>query len=406
MLKDYFKLAYGNAKHRKLRSWLTMLGIFIGIAAVVSLISLSQGMQNAIGEQFVKLGSDKLIVQAAGSGFGPPGTDVVEPLTTDDWKAINKINGVEISVGRLIRSAKLEFKSEVLYSYIASMPDSADNRLRDLVMEVNDYQIEEGRLLKNGDKYKVMIGSDFNVDVFDKPVELRSKIKIQDQQFEVVGILKKSGNPFQDGTIVVPESALKEVLGIGEEYDMIGVKVTSEEELPMIEERVNKELRRRRDVDKGKEDFTVQTPGKVIETLTTILVIVQGILVGIAGISLFVGGIGIMNTMYTAVIQRTKEIGIMKAIGARRESILLLFLIESGMLGFFGGVIGVTLGFVIGKFVEYVGYQIYGSYLIRADFSFMLIFSMLMFGFLIGAMSGWFPAKQAAKLNPVEALRK
>ena len=116
MLKDYFQLAYRSVRKRKMRSWLTMIGIFIGIAAVVALISLSQGMQNAIAEQFIKLGSDKLIVQAAGSSFGPPGTAVTVPLTTKDKKVIEKSSGVDKVVARLLRIAKLEFKDEIKYS--------------------------------------------------------------------------------------------------------------------------------------------------------------------------------------------------------------------------------------------------------------------------------------------------
>ena len=114
MIKDYFRLGYRNVKQRKLRSWLTMIGIFIGIAAVVALISLSQGLQDAVAQQFVQLGTDKLIVQAAGGGFGPPGAGVSEPLTEADEKAISKTKGVDLAIGRLIRTVKLEFKGEII----------------------------------------------------------------------------------------------------------------------------------------------------------------------------------------------------------------------------------------------------------------------------------------------------
>ena len=134
--------------------------------------------------------------------------------------------------------------------------------------------------------------------------------------------------------------------------------------------------------------------------------IVQGVLVGIAAISLVVGGIGIMNTMYTAVTERTKEIGIMKATGAKNSQILLLFLFESGMLGLFGGAIGVALGFSISKSIELIAFQIFESFLIKASFSPLLLIGSLLFAFIVGAASGVFPALQAAKLKPVDALRK
>lgn len=404
MIKDYFRLAYQSAKKRKLRSWLTMLGIFIGVAAVVALISLSQGLQNAIGEQFVKLGSDKIIVQAAGSAFGPPGTDVADPLTQSDEDVMEQVKGVDTVVGRLLRTAKLEFEDEVKYSYLVSLPE--DNEKIKLAIEANDYQIKTGRLLEKGDKYKVMIGSDFADDFFDQALVLRDQIKIEDKFFAVVGILKKSGNPQQDSTLVVPEEALREILGIGDEYDLIPAKVKAGEDLAQVTERIKKALRKNRGVAEGKEDFTVQTPENILATLNTILAIVQGVLVGIAAIALVVGGIGIMNTMYTAVLERTKEIGIIKATGAKNSQILWLFMVESGMLGLFGGMIGVALGFGLSKTVELIAFQIYGSYLIQARFTPALLLGALSFAFIIGAFSGALPARQASQLKPVDALRK
>ena len=404
MIKDYFKLAYKSAKQRKMRSWLTMIGIFIGIAAVVALVSLSQGLQTAIGEQFVSLGSDKIIVQGISSGFGPPGTGVEVPLTKDDEEVIGKVKGVDNVVGRLVRSVKVEFNEQVEYSYAASMPKDSEDIA--LAIEANNYKIGQGRLLKKGDKYKVMIGHNFAEDFFDKSLLLRDKVLIEDVDFKVVGILKKSGNPQQDETLVIPEAAFREILGVEETFDIIPAKIGAGEDVGLITERVKKELRKHRDVEEGKEDFTIETPESLLATLTTILLIVQGVLVGIAAISLVVGGIGIMNTMYTAVLERTKEIGIMKAIGARNWEILSVFIIEAGMLGLVGGIIGVSIGFGISKSVELIAFQIYGSFLIKADFNLGLLVGMLMFGFIVGALSGALPAKQAAALKPVDALRK
>ncbi len=404
MIKDYFKLAFRSAKQRKMRSWLTMLGIFIGIAAVVALVSLSQGLKTAIGEQFVSLGSDKIIVQGISSGFGPPGTGVEVPLTKDDEEVIGKVKGVDNVVGRLVRSVKVEFNEQVEYSYAASMPKDSEDIA--LAIEANNYKIGQGRLLKKGDKYKVMIGHNFAEDFFDKSLLLRDKVLIEDVDFKVVGILKKSGNPQQDETLVIPEAAFREILGVEETFDIIPAKIGAGEDVGLITERVKKELRKHRDVEEGKEDFTIETPESLLATLTTILLIVQGVLVGIAAISLVVGGIGIMNTMYTAVLERTKEIGIMKAIGARNWEILSVFIIEAGMLGLVGGIIGVSIGFGISKSVELIAFQIYGSFLIKADFNLGLLVGMLMFGFIVGALSGALPAKQAAALKPVDALRK
>ncbi|MBU0457729.1 MAG: ABC transporter permease [Nanoarchaeota archaeon] len=404
MIQDYFRLAYQSARHRKLRSWLTMIGIFIGIAAVVALISLSQGLRYAISEQFVQLGSDKIIIQGISSGFGPPGTGVEAPLTIKDKEVIEKVNGVDIAVGRLVRSAKISFGDEVKYSFIVSMPE--DNEEIKLAIEANNYKIGQGRLLQKGDKFKVLLGSGFAEDFFDKGLILRDKIEIEDVDFKVVGILKKSGNPQQDSTLVIPEATFREILDIKEAYDIIPTKISAGEDIAQVTERIEKALRKHRDVAEGKEDFNVETPENILATLNTILTIVQGVLIGIAAISLVVGGIGIMNTMYTSVLERTKEIGIMKAIGARNKEILSLFIIESGMLGLIGGIIGVSIGFGISKSVEYIAFQVYDSFLIKANITFTLLIGALLFAFIVGAVSGALPAKQAASLKPVDALRK
>ena len=404
MLKDYFKLSFRSAKHRKIRSFLTMIGIFIGIAAVVGLISLSQGLKTAVSEQFSNLGSDKVIVQAAGGGFGPPGAAVTLPITLKDKEAVAKVSGVDIAVGRLIRTVKIEFNDEQKFNFAVTIPK--DKEERDLVMQVNDYKLESGKFFDSNSKGEVVVGSDFAKDYFEVPLEIRDRITIQDKEFKISGILKKSGNPQKDSTMVISESDLRDLLDIRDIYDIVPAQIKEGEDLALVSQSIKKALRKSRDVEEGKENFIVETPEQVLETLNIILVIIQGVLVGIAGISLVVGGIGIMNTMYTAVVQRTKEIGIMKSLGAKDKDILILFIIESGFLGFFGGLIGVILGFSFAKLVELVAFQLFGSFLIKANFSPLLMIGSLTFAFVVGTISGILPAMQAAKLKPIDALKK
>jgi putative ABC transport system permease protein len=404
MIKDYFSLALTNVKKRKLRSILTMIGIFIGIAAIVGLISLSGGLRSAIQDQFIQLGSNKLVVQAAGGGFGPPGAAVSNPLTQNDKRAIEKAKGVDLAVGRLIRTVQIEADDEVRFTYAVSIPK--DTQERNLVMEANDYNIFQGRFFERDNAFEVVIGSSFAENFFDKPIELRDRIAIQGRIFKVSGILEKSGNPQQDSTLVMAEGTMRQILNIDTAYDIIPLQIQPGEDIDTVAERVSKKLLSSRNVVEGKEDFTVETPQQLIATLNNILLIIQGVLVGIAAISLVIGAIGIMNTMYTAVVERTKEIGILKAIGATRNKILILFLIESGILGTVGGAIGVLLGFGISKGIELIAFQIYQTPLIQAEFSYTLLFGTLLFSFLLGAISGVLPARQAASLEVVEALRK
>ena len=170
-------------------------------------------------------------------------------------------------------------------------------------------------------------------------------------------------------------------------------------------EKIEKALRKSRNVEEGQEDFSVQTTEELMETYNDILNIVNIVLIGIAAISLLVGGIGIMNTMYTAVIERTKEIGIMKAIGARNSSIMILFVIESGILGALGGAIGVAIGMAFSKLVEVIATAALQTALLQAYFPWYLIVGSLAFAFIVGTISGLLPARQAALLKPVDALR-
>ena len=300
MIKDYFRLGYRNVKQRKLRSWLTMIGIFIGIAAVVALISLSPGLRDAVAQQFVQLGTDQLIVQAAGGGFGPPGAGVSEPLTEADEKAISKTKGVDLAIGRLIRTVKLEFKGETKFSFAVSMPEGTEER--ELAIEANNYQLKQGRFFEQDDALEVVLGNDFAKDFFDRPLELRNRVTIQNKVFKVSGILKKSGNPQQDSTLILPEGSLRNILNIENEFDIIPIKVKTGEDPFIVGENVEKQLRKSRNVEEGKENFIVETPQQLIGTLNNILLVIQGVLVVISGISIIVGWIGIMNTMYTSVL--------------------------------------------------------------------------------------------------------
>ncbi len=404
MNKDYFILALRSVRARAMRSMLTILGIFIGIAAVVALVSLSEGLKNAVADQFAQLGSDNIIIQAAGGGFGPPGTGVATPLGIRDKKTIDSVQQVDLSVGRLIRTIQVESHNEIRYTYAVTLPHNQQER--DMIIEVNSYKIASGRFFEQSDAHEIIIGWNLQKDFFDHTLELRNKIQIQNQEFTIVGILQESGNPQRDDTIIMPEQAMRDILTIPESYDIIAARIKSGESIAKTSEEVKDKLRKTRSVEKGKEDFTVETPEQLIGTLNTILTIIQGVLVGIAAISLIIGGIGIMNTMYTAVVERTKEIGIMKSIGAAPQTIMILFLLESGMLGLIGGIIGVILGIGIAKLVEFAAFQAFGTSLIQATIQPIVIIGALLFAFIVGAISGALPAKQAAKLNPVDALRR
>jgi len=406
MILNYFRFAFESIKKRKLRSYLTMIGIFIGVATVVSLISLAQGMQLAIESQFASFGKDTVIIQAGGvGGYGPPGTGVSVKLNQHDVDVIKGVNGVDKVTYRLIRSLKIEYDNEQISSIGASVPGSEEEI--DLISELNGYNVEQGRFIKSGDRYKVVMGDDFVTrNRFKKNLKVRDKILIEGKEFEIIGKLKRKGNPQQDSALLLPEESMKDALGIDDEIDVIVAKVTRGETPSKIASDIEKDMRNDRNLEEGKEDFQIETSEQVIASIGGILSVVQGVLIGIAAISILVGSIGITNTMYTSVVERTREIGVMKAVGARRRDILSLFLIESGILGLTGGAIGVIIGFILSKLVEFIAISQLGTGLLKANISLNLIIGSLLFSFIIGSLSGIFPAIQAAKLKPVEALRK
>lgn len=403
MLNEYFNLALRNLLKRKLRSWLTMIGIFIGITAVVSLIGLGEGLRNAVIGQFSFLGTDFITVQAGGVHFGPPGSGVVKPLTKDDVDELNNVNGVKFAIGRLIKTGKTEFDDKVHYNFIGSMPSGEQRREVENILGI---KVEKGRLLKDGDRFKVVLGNHLlNKDHFGEKVKVGSKIIVQDKQFEVVGILEAKGTFIVDTVIFMNIDTMRDVFQKKDDVSAIMVKTRDGADMNIVKQSIEKLLRKTRNVDEGSEDFRVELAANNLAALDSTLFAVQLFVYIIAGISLVVGGIGIMNTMYTAVIERTKEIGIMKSIGAKNKDIFMLFFFESGLLGMVGGIIGIGIGVGLAKGFAYLGSLSLGSNLIQAKISLLLVVSALLFSYIIGSLAGILPAIQASKLSPVEALR-
>jgi len=205
--------------------------------------------------------------------------------------------------------------------------------------------------------------------------------------------------------IIMDLERFRNFFDIPERVDWIVVQADAGSDVKEVAKRVELKLMDARGVTEKTKDFSVLTPEELLGSFQSILNIVTAFLAGIAAISLLVGGIGIANTMYTSVIERTKEIGTMKSIGAQNKDILLIFLIESGMLGFVGGVIGVLLGIGASNIISSIATNALGSDLLQAVAPLWLILGCLGFGFVVGALSGVLPARQASKTNVVDALR-
>jgi putative ABC transport system permease protein len=403
-LNDYFKFALGNLIHKKVRSWLTLIGIFIGVMAVVSLIGLGDGLKAAVSAQFGISATEVITVQAGGfNAGGPPGSGVVNPLTQQDVDDIESLSAVNRAVARIIEQGKLEFNDFVGFGMAMSMPDGDD---RKFTYDAVDIEVEYGRLLKDGDNKKILLGYNFGQEEngFEKAIKVGDSVLLQGTKFEVVGIMEKKGSFIFDNIVAINEAPLKQLMDDPNRVDVIAVQVKNKDLMEKATEDIKKVLRKNRDVKEGEEDFSVETPESALSTVNDVLTGVQIFIVMIASISIIVGSIGIVNTMTTSVLERRQQIGIMKAIGAKNADIFFQFLFESGMMGLFGGIVGTSLGMLI-SFFGVIGINNFIGAETPFKINWILILGALAGSFLIGAIAGIIPAMNAARENPVDALR-
>lgn len=404
MLLDYARIAVRNLTRRRLRSWLTMLGIVVGIASVIALIGLGNGLRAAITGQFGSISADVLTIQAGGLGFaGPPGSGVVKPLKQEYEEDIAKIPGVRLSVGRLLESANVDFNEMRNIELVVSMPEDPARREIEGMLGL---EASDGRLLKDGDKYKVVLGSNFGKEdnSYGRAILAGDRVKIKGRDFEVVGIMKSLGSFLIDNAIIMNEDVMREIFDNKETSDIIMVQVKSLDEIDKVKAEIEKYLRKERDVEEGEEDFSVESAQAVVGAVNNVLGGVQAFVIIIASISMIVGAIGIINTMFTAVLERRKEIGIMKSIGARNRDIFTLFLVESGLLGTIGGIMGILTGTLFAV----AGTKGINSFLgtdVAPQISILLIIAAVIGSFMLGAGSGIVPAMQASQMNPIDSLR-
>ena len=400
MLTDYFVFAIKSIRKRKLRSWLTILGIVIAIATIFILISLSLGLREAVNEQFRLLGTDKFFIQPKGQ-FGPPGTATASILTKEDAEVVEKVSGIKDISYIKAGNAKVEYKDEIRYFMVLSMPTEH----LEVFLETGSIGMDEGKFLGKNTKGKLVLGYDFKYkQVFKKSAGINEKIKINEKEFKISGIVEKIGNPSDDKNIYLAMSDFDEIFN-KTSIDAIYVQIKEGEDINEVADKVERRLLQYRKISEKKKDFTILTPEELLGSFGNVLNIVTAFLLGIAAISLLVGGIGIANTMYTSVLERTREIGVMKAIGARNSDILAIFIIEAGTLGLVGGIAGIVFGFGVVKAIEYYAINILGTNLLRAGMNIYLFVGCFVFAFLIGSLSGFFPALQASKLKPIEELR-
>jgi len=409
--KDSLRFALNNLTTRGLRSWLTIIGVVIGVAAIIAIVSVGQGLQQAIANQLGALGSDQVYVVPGGSISSNimSGLGAKEPgeLTDKDLSVIESVEGVIAAAPDIIGIETASFMGDSNKLYIWGT-----NEQWAKVREAS-VSMESGRFLAKGDRGVVVLGSDAAKKAFDKEVLLGSQIKIGNESYKVIGIMKGIGGlggAQEDKAVFMSlEDAEKYSGAFGvNNYYAIEIKV-EQERVDEIAEKIKEKLMNARHVTEDKIDFSVYTPKMILSVVSNVLTTINIFLYGIAAISLLVGAVGIANTMFTSVTERTRQIGILKALGMTNKDVMNLFLVESALIGLVGGILGIFFGFLISGIIGQITSVLLASSRIggvsMVYVSPELVLFSLIFSVAIGIVSGIFPARRAARLEPVEALR-
>jgi putative ABC transport system permease protein len=406
--KDIFKQSLKNLQQQGLRSWLTVLGIVIGVASVIAIISIGSGLQQSINSQTEGLAQRVGVVTPGSGGFsfglgggGGPQASEDDPVVDNvDLRVIQASQGVDVAYGQVDADA------DVSNGDLTAPLSVTGVNPRDWREANTDVELAEGRYLTSSDRNSILIGWDIAKDLYDENISLNSPLNIDNQSFTVVGIISEDSDRQATSIIMTPDPArgIAEDLETGE-YSSIGFIVEEEAEVDNTVERVEDNLMDSRSVTEDTQDFSVTSLGSQLEQITNITTTLNYFVAGIAAISLLVGAVGIANTMYMSVMERTKEIGTFKALGTTRREILELFITESALIGLVGGFIGVSLGFLLSGIIGVILSIVLTDIPASTYISPFMVIASLIFAVVMGVASGTFPALKAARLEPVEALR-
>ncbi len=402
-LGNLLKVALKALKRNKMRSLLTMLGIIIGVASVITMLAIGQGSKKSIQDQIASMGSNMLFVMPANMRTGgvQQGNSSSQRLTMDDVDAIRTESDAIIAVSPEVRSS-----GQAVFGN-SNWPTTIYGG-NEQYLEIKSWEVVSGRNITDSDakgSAKVcLIGHTVAEELFGEGVDPTGEtIRFKKIPFKIVGVLAEKGqNSFgqdQDDVLIAPYSTVQKRILAQTHIQSILMSARSAEDSDLAETQVEEVLRRTHKLRESEDnDFEIRSQEELSTTMTSVTDILTILLGAIAGISLLVGGIGIMNIMYVSVTERTREIGLRMSLGGRGVDILLQFLIESIMLSVFGGLIGILLGFVASAIVEAL-----------TSWPISVMWSSAVLAFVvctvIGVFFGWYPARRAAELDPIDALR-
>ena len=394
---DLFGLALSRLGTGKVRTALTMLGIIIGVASVVALVSVAQGATKGISDRLQALGTNLVTVSpgATRTGATRGAAGSATTLTLDDAAALAALDGVQAIAPQLTTSKLVVAGTQNETARIIGTTPG--------YLEVFAYQMWTGNFLNQAavdhNLRVAVIGSTTADNLGLTETALGSTIYIGGLPFELIGITQpKGGAANADDQVMIPLSTTHELFVGANSVSSIGISATSQDAISTVSAAITSTLEQRHGITNGVDDFSITTQAQLLGTVSSVSDVLTLLLAGIASISLFVGGIGIMNIMLVSVRERTREIGIRKAIGARGRDIMAQFLVEALVLSLAGGAIGIGVG-VVASFVigTYAGWGFL--------FNPLTVVISVVFSLMVGVVFGVWPASQAARLDPVVALR-
>ncbi len=407
-VQESLRTAITSLSANKLRSFLTMLGIIIGVAAVIAMLSIGRGAQEAITSQITSMGTNLLFVRpgAASQGGVRMAQGSAATLTYEDALALAEAPSVVAVAPEASTFGQVVYLSNNINTQITGVTPEYE-QVRNMPVESGSFITAQHIAARSP---VAVIGANVAADLFQGDDPLDKTIRINGQNFRVIGVLKaKGGTGFgiTDDRILIPLTTLLSRLASsgrfrgGNTIQTINVQVASAKVTDQAVEEISAILRERHNI-LYEDDFTITSQQDTIEAANQITGILTVFLGGIAAISLLVGGIGIMNIMLVSVTERTREIGIRKAVGARKRDILAQFLTEATLLSVGGGLVGILVGYGISRFITGINL---GNAQISAMVSADSVLLATLFSVAVGLFFGIFPAQRAAELNPIEALR-
>lgn len=397
---ESISVAITSLKVNKLRSALTILGVIIGVAAIIAMIAIGEGAKSQVTESIKSLGTNLLIIYPGQFRRGP-GMGILshKELKLEDALAIKeKVSSVLEVTPELRKVARVEFENmSTETSIIGALPS---------FLKVRNYQLERGRNFFEeeirGKKKVCILGAEVIKNLFGEYDPIGKVIKIARHNFTVIGTLKEKGTQMMgnpDDVIFIPLTCAQRRIFGRDILSTIYVQTKDESVIDIAQEEITYLLRQRHNLkEKDEDDFTIRSQKEMLQTMQSVLGTFTMLLASIAVVSLVVGGIGIMNIMLVSVVERTREIGIRKALGATPYDIMRQFLIEAVILSLTGGIIGIILGIVATKMIA----SIAGWITVIRIQSILLAF---LFSVSVGIFFGFYPAKKASDLKPIEALR-